>query len=102
MNRRRFALVSVPAALLAGCRSSTQPARDATLFHNKRVRTAVADLQEAMNLLDERLTGFGPENWRDALSNVQTAAIRLRSDMDELRHALGYADSEPDTDRTPS
>lgn len=104
MDRRKFALVSIPAALLSGCRSKSKPARDATLFHNKAVRSAVADLQEAVNLLDERLTGFGPENWRDALSNVQTAAIRLRSDMDELKHALGYADAgEPDTtDRSGS
>lgn len=99
MDRRRFAFASLPAILLAGCRSKTKPARDATLFHNKAVRTAVANLQEAVNLVEERLTGFGPENWRDALSNLQTASIRLRSDMDELKSSLGYADVEPEADK---
>jgi hypothetical protein len=93
MDRRQFALGSIPAALLAGCRSATKPARDATLFHNRAVRTAVANMDEAVNMVDERLSGFGPENWRDALSNLQTAAIRLRSDMEELRRALGYAET---------
>ena len=97
MDRRQFALASLPAALLSGCHSETKPSRDATLFHNKAVRSAVANLQEAVNILDERLTGFDPDNWRDALSNVQTAAIRLRSDMDELKRALGYAEpAEPE------
>ncbi len=91
MDRRQFALVSVPAVLLTGCRTGTKPARDATLFHNKAVSAAMVNLQEAVNMVDERLSGFGPENWRDALASAQTAAIRLRSDMDELRHALGYA-----------
>lgn len=102
MNRRQFAIGSVPAALLAGCHSGTKPSRDATLFHNKAVRTAVDNLQESVNMVDERLTGFGPENWRDALSNMQTAAIRLRSDMEDLRRALGYAPSTetPASDRS--
>lgn len=94
MDRRQFALASVPAVLLAGCRSASKPSRDATLLHNRAVRDAVTNLQESMNHLDERLTGFGPENWRDALSSVQSTAIRLRSDLDELKHALGYADTE--------
>lgn len=97
MDRRQFALASVPAVLLSGCRSASKPSRDATLLHNRAVRDAVANLQEAVNHLDERLTGFGPENWRDALSSVQSTAVRLRSDLDELKHALGYADSEGDT-----
>lgn len=58
----------------------------------------MANLQEGMNFLDERLTGFGPENWRDSLSSAQTASVRLRSDLEELRRALGYADiPEPET-----
>ncbi len=98
MNRRQFALASLPAAVLTGCRSATRPARDATLLHNTAVRTAVANLTEAVNHLDERLTAFGPENWRDALASVQSTAIRLRSDLDELKHALGYAEpTEGDT-----
>lgn len=101
MNRRQFAIGSIPAALLTGCRSSTKPARDATLFHNRAVRTAVSNLEESVNMIDERLTGFGPENWRDALSNLQTAAIRLRSDMEELRHALGYAETAADAQGAP-
>ncbi len=98
MDRRKFALVSIPAALVAGCRSGSKPSRDATLFHNKAVSSAVLNLQEAVNMVDERLTGFGPENWRDALASLQTATIRLRSDMEELRRALGYTEStEPET-----
>lgn len=98
MNRRQFALGSLPAALaVAGCRSASTPARDATLFHNSAVRTAMANLQEGLNFLEERLSGFGPENWRDSLSSAQTAAVRLHGDMDELRRALGYADApEPE------
>lgn len=92
MNRRKFALGSIPAVLLTGCRSGLKPSREATLFHNRAVNTAVNNLQEAVNMVDERLSGFGPENWRDALSNLQTAAIRLRSDMEELRRTLGYTD----------
>lgn len=93
MDRRKFALGSIPAILITGCRSGTKPSREATLFHNRAVNTAVNNLQEAVNMVDERMTGFGPENWRDALSNLQTAAIRLRSDMEELRRTLGYEDS---------
>lgn len=97
MNRRQFALASLPAAVLTGCHSASKPARDATLLHNNAVRTAVSNLDEAVNHLDMRLTAFGPENWRDALASAQTAAIRLRSDLDELKHALGYAEpSEPE------
>jgi hypothetical protein len=93
MDRRQFALGSIPAVLLSGCHSGSKPSREATLFHNKAVNGAMENLEEAVNLVQERLTGFGPENWRDALANLQTAAIRLRSDMDELRHALGYSDT---------
>ncbi len=93
MDRRKFTLVSIPAALLTGCRSGSEPARDATLFHNRAVGTAMVNLQEAVNMVDERLTGFGPENWRDALAGLQTAAIRLRSDLEELRRTLGYTES---------
>ena len=92
MNRRQFALASLPAAVLTGCHSAQKPARDATLLHNAAVRAAVANLDESVNHLDMRLTTFGPENWRDALANVQTTAIRLRSDLDELKRALGYAE----------
>lgn len=99
MDRRRFALV-LPAAALAGCRSTEHPSRDATLLHNRAVRSAVADLEQAINHLDMRLTAFGPENWRDALSNLQTSVVRIHSDMDELKHALGYAEA-PESD-TPA
>ena len=33
---------------------------------------------------------FNAENWQDALANVQTAAVRLRHDLDELKRSLGY------------
>ena len=94
MNRRQFALASIPAAVLTGCHSGQQPSRDATLLHNKAVRTAVAELDQSMNHLDMRLTGFGPENWRDALASLQSTVIRLHSAVDELKHSLGYADTE--------
>jgi hypothetical protein len=97
MNRRQFALASLPAAVLTGCHSATIRSRDATLLHNAAVRTAVADLTEAVNHLDERLTAFGPENWRDALAATQSTAIRLRADLDELKRALGYAESPEPT-----
>ncbi len=97
MNRRQFALGSIPATLLAGCRSESKPARDATLLHNSVVRAAVADLEQTVNHLDMRLTAFGPENWRDALANLQTSVVALHSDMDELKRALGYAEpAEPE------
>ena len=92
MDRRRFALASLPAALLTGCRSSDKPARDATLVHNREVGAAVRDVDAAVNALDMRITAFGPENWRDALANLQTTVIRLRTDVDELKRALGYAE----------
>ncbi len=92
MNRRQFALASVPAVALAGCRSPAAPARDATLVHNREVAAAVNNMDAAINMMEMRLSAFGPEDWRDALANLQTAFIRLRSDMDELKRALGYAD----------
>lgn len=78
--------------MLTGCHSGDKPAREATLLHNKAIRAAVAALDEAVNGLDMRLTGFSAENWEDALAGVQTASIRLRSDVDELKRSLGYAD----------
>jgi hypothetical protein len=92
MNRRQFALASLPAALLSGCHSEQKPSREATLLHNRAVRDAVAELDQAMNGLDMQVSQFNAENWRDALSNVQTAAVRLRTDVDELKRSLGYAD----------
>ncbi len=96
MNRRQFALASLPAAILTGCHSGTKPSRDATLLHNREVRDAVAELDQSMNHLDMRMTAFGPENWRDALSSLQSTVVRLHSAVDELKHSLGYADgAEP-------
>ena len=92
MNRRQFSLASLPALLAAGCRSRDEPARDATLVHNREVGAAVKDVDAAMDGLDMRLTAFGPENWRDALANLQTSVIRLRTEVEELKRALGYAE----------
>ena len=95
MNRRSFSAAAVSlsaAALLSGCRSKTEPARDATLLHNRAVREAVAELQETMSAMDERLGQFNAENWQDALANLQTSAIRMTNSIDELRRALGYAE----------
>ena len=95
MNRRSFSAAAVSlsaAALLSGCRSKTEPARDATLLHNRAVREAVAELQETMCAMDERLGQFNAENWQDALANLQTSAIRMTNSIDELRRALGYAE----------
>ena len=96
MDRRHFALAALSSAtLLAGCRSESEakPSRDATLLHNEGVREAVNDLDQAVNNLEMRIGQFNAENWQDALTNVQTSSIRLRSDVDELKRALGY--SEP-------
>lgn len=93
MNRRQFALASVPAAILTGCHSGTKPSRDATLLHNRAVRDAVSELDQSMNHLDMRMTSFGPENWHDALASLQSTVIRLHSAVDELKHSLGYADT---------
>ncbi len=96
MNRRQFALASLPAAILTGCHSGTKPSRDATLLHNREVRDAVAELDQSMNHLDMRLTAFGPENWRDALASLQSTVVRLHSAVDELKHSLGYTEgTEP-------
>ncbi len=93
MNRRQFALASLPAAILTGCHSGAKPSRDATLLHNKEIRDAVSELDQSMNHLDMRLTAFGPENWRDALASLQSTVVRLHSAVDELKHSLGYTDT---------
>jgi hypothetical protein len=93
MNRRQFAIASLPAAILTGCHSGTKPSRDATLLHNKEVSEAVSELDQSMNHLDMRLTAFGPENWRDALSSLQSTVVRLHSAVDELKRSLGYTDT---------
>ncbi len=95
MNRRSFSVAAAAlsaAALLSGCRSKTEPARDATLLHNRAVREAVAELQETMNAVDEHLGQFNAENWQDALANLQTSALRMHNSIDELKRALGYAE----------
>ena len=93
MNRRRFTLAALfPATFLAGCRSETEPARDATLFHNRDVRNAVSELEQGLNGLEMGIGAFNAENWQDALEDVRTATTRLRHDLDELRSALGYKD----------
>lgn len=94
MDRRAFAVAALSsAALLAGCRSGSQPARDATLFHNRQVREAMQELEQATNAIDMRMGQFNAENWQDALANLQTSAIRLRNVVDELRRSLGYAEA---------
>jgi hypothetical protein len=93
MNRRQFALASLPAAVLTGCHSGSKPSREATLLHNNAVRDAVAELDQSMNHLDMRLTAFGPENWRDALASLQSTVVRLHSAVDELKRSLGYTDT---------
>ena len=92
MNRRQFALASLPALAAGGCHSSASPARDATLVHNREIGAAVTNVDAAVNTLEMRLSSFGPENWRDALANMQMSLIRLRTDVDELKRALGYAE----------
>ncbi len=95
-DRRSFSIAAAAlsaTALLSGCRSSeTKPARDATLLHNRAVRDAVAELEGTMNAMDEHLGQFNAENWQDALSNLQTATIRMHNSIEELKHALGYAE----------
>ena len=96
MDRRHFAFAALSSAtLLAGCHSEKQPmpSREATLLHNEGVREAVAELDAAMNSLDMHLGQFNAENWQDALTNAHTSAIRLRSDMEELKRALGYSET---------
>ena len=93
MNRRQFALSSIPAAVLTGCSSGSKPARDATLLHNSAVRAAVAALDQSVNHLEMHLSAFGPENWRDALATVQTSMVRLHGDIFDLKRALGYSDT---------
>ncbi len=97
MDRRRFTLAALSSAtLLSGCHSEREPkpSREATLLHNEGVREAVAELDQAVNGLEMRVGQFNAENWQDALTNVQTSAIRLRSDVDELKRALGYESGE--------
>ena len=97
MDRRHFTLAALSSAtLLSGCRSATQPARDATLFHNRQVREAMTELQQATNALEMHMGQFSAENWQDALANLQTSAIRLRNVVDELRRSLGYAEAAPE------
>ena len=96
MDRRRFTLAALfPATLLTGCHSEGEPkpSRDATLFHNEHVREAVEELDQAMNGLEMRMGQFNAENWQDALTNTQTATIRLRNVVDELKRSLGYAEA---------
>ena len=93
MNRRTFTLAALSSAtVLTGCRSESKPARDATLFHNRQVREAMQELEQATNALEMRMGQFNAENWQDALANMQTSTIRLRNVVDELRRALGYAE----------
>ena len=97
MDRRHFTFAALSSAtLLSGCRSSTEPARDATLFHNRQVRESMAELEQATNAIEMHMGQFNAENWQDALANLQTSSIRLRNVVDELRRALGYADAPPD------
>ncbi len=95
MDRRRFTLAAAlsSATLLAGCRHDPEPARDATLIHNRAVGEAVAELEQTMNSMDEHLGQFNAENWQDALANLQTATIRMHNSIEELKRSLGY--SEP-------
>ena len=91
MNRRDFTLAAMSSAtLLAGCRSASEPARDATLFHNRQVGETVDELEHVTGDLEMRMSQFNAENWQDALSNLQTSAIRLRNVVDELKRSLGY------------
>ena len=94
MDRRSFTLAALSSAtLLMGCESSQpKPALDATLLHNKTVRNAVGELEQGMNALEMRLGLFNAENWQDALANMQSSILRMRSDVDELKRALGYAE----------
>ena len=93
MDRRHFALAALSSAtLLAGCHSEKEPkpSREATLLHNENVRASVSELDQAVNLLEMHIGQFNAENWQDALTTVQTTAIRLRADVDELKRSLGY------------
>lgn len=99
-DRRQFALAAAlsTAALAAGCHSEREPkpSREATLLHNERVRAAVAELEQAMNLLDMHMGQFNAENWQDTLVSAQSSTLRLRGDLEELKRALGYNDTNED------
>lgn len=95
VDRRRFAFAAAlsSAALLSGCHSQPKPSREATLLHNGAVRESVTELEQAMNMMEERIGQFNAENWQDALANLQTSAIRMHNSIDELKRALGYRES---------
>lgn len=95
VDRRRFAFAAAlsSAGLLAGCHSQPKPSREATLLHNGAVREAVTELEQAMNMMDERIGQFNAENWQDALANLQTSTIRMRNSIEELKHSLGYSEA---------
>ncbi len=93
MQRRQFTLLALPAAVLAGCHAAPKPSLDATLLHNEKVREAVNELEQAMLSFEEEVGQTTAENWHQTLSDVQTATLRLRNGIDDLKRSLGYPEA---------
>ena len=94
MDRRRFTLAALfSPAFLAGCQSESRFSREPARLHNENVRQSLAEIDQAMNAMEMRVSAFNAENWQDALANLQTSMVRMHADIDELKKALGYSEA---------
>lgn len=93
MNRRRFAFLLALCPALIGCDTDQKPSATATLLNNSNVQNALKLLDSAIDGLENSVADFDSENWREVVPDVENAATDVRDTFDQLRQALGVANT---------
>ena len=81
------------ALALAGCRRDADTPSGSNLLDSEDVQNAMTALVESMDTLKKTIGAFGAANCKDVAVQVRTAAAEVSRNLEGLRQALGYPDS---------
>jgi hypothetical protein len=80
-------LGTLGAAALASCsqRGADRPSAVATLANHDKIVEAIGDLSTAVESLEQSVSGFEDENWRDVVPEVESATASVSGALDTLK-----------------
>ncbi len=78
---------------LAGCRRDPDASTGSSPLDSAEVQNAMSALIESVGTLKKATGGFGAANCKDVAVQVKAAAAEVSKNLDDLRQALGYPDS---------
>jgi hypothetical protein len=68
-----------------------KPSAAATLVNHDKIAKAMADLNAAVDGLNQAISGFDDDNWRDVVPTVRQAATDVDSAVTTLRYLMSGA-----------